>query len=50
MGVGSGFAIAAALYCRDNHPSKKVVCIQGDSAFGFGGMEIETAYRLFMIN
>lgn len=45
MGVGSGFAIAAAMYCRDYHPNKKVVCIQGDSAFGFGGMEIETAYR-----
>lgn len=45
MGVGSGFAIAAALHCRDYHPNKKVLCIQGDSAFGFGGMEIETAYR-----
>lgn len=45
MGVGSGFSIAAALYCRDNNPDKRVVCIQGDSAFGFGGMEIETAYR-----
>ncbi len=45
MGVGSGFAIASALYCRDHCPSKRVVCIQGDSAFGFGGMEIETAFR-----
>lgn len=45
MGVGSGFAIAAALHCRDYFPNKKVLCIQGDSAFGFGGMEIETAYR-----
>ena len=45
MGVGSGFAIAAALYCRDHQPGKRVFCIQGDSAFGFGGMEIETAYR-----
>ncbi len=45
MGVGSGFAIASALYCRDNFPNKRVVCIQGDSAFGFGGMEIETAFR-----
>ena len=45
MGVGSGFAIAAALYCRDHCPGKKVLCIQGDSAFGFGGMELETAFR-----
>lgn len=45
MGVGTGFAIAAALVARDNHPGKKVICIQGDSAFGFSGMEIETAAR-----
>ena len=45
MGVGTGFAIAAALYCRDYSPSKRVLCIQGDSAFGFSGMELETAYR-----
>lgn len=45
MGVGSGFAIAAAIYTRDHAPNKRVVCIQGDSAFGFGGMELETAYR-----
>ena len=48
MGVGSGFAIAASLFCRDHAPNKRVVCIQGDSAFGFGGMEIETAYRLIL--
>jgi thiamine pyrophosphate-dependent acetolactate synthase large subunit-like protein len=34
MGVGSGFAIAASLYCQDYFPDKKVLCIQGDSAFG----------------
>jgi 2-hydroxyacyl-CoA lyase 1 len=45
MGVGCGFAIAAALWCRDNHPTKRVVCVQGDSAFGFSGMEVETACR-----
>ncbi|CAH1789299.1 unnamed protein product [Owenia fusiformis] len=45
MGVGVGFAIAAALWCRDYAPGKKVVCIQGDSAFGFSAMEIETACR-----
>jgi len=45
MGVGCGFAIAAALWCRDHHPKKRVVCIEGDSAFGFSGMEVETACR-----
>lgn len=47
MGVGSGFAIAAALVARDSLSSEKerVVCIQGDSAFGFSGMEFETACR-----
>lgn len=45
MGVGPGFAIAAALHCRDNFPNKKVVCVEGDSAFGFSAMEIETMYR-----
>ncbi|NRA01576.1 MAG: oxalyl-CoA decarboxylase [Myxococcales bacterium] len=41
MGVGLGFAIAAAAV----HPEKKVVAIEGDSAFGFSGMEVETACR-----
>lgn len=45
MGVGPGFAIAAALVCRDKHPGKKVLCVEGDSAFGFSGMEIETMVR-----
>ncbi len=45
MGVGLGFAIAAALYCRDYHPGKRIVCVEGDSAFGFSGMEIETMVR-----
>ncbi|KAK9888043.1 hypothetical protein WA026_000320 [Henosepilachna vigintioctopunctata] len=45
MGVGLGFAIAAALYCRYYEPTKKVVCVEGDSAFGFSGMEIETMVR-----
>lgn len=43
--VGPGFAIAAALYCRDYHPGKRVICVEGDSAFGFSAMEIETMYR-----
>uniref|UniRef100_A0A2M4AKI8 2-hydroxyacyl-CoA lyase n=1 Tax=Anopheles triannulatus TaxID=58253 RepID=A0A2M4AKI8_9DIPT len=45
MGVGPGFAIAAALFCRDRFPGKKVVCVEGDSAFGFSGMELETMVR-----
>lgn len=45
MGVGLGFAIAAALYCKNNAPKKRVFCVEGDSAFGFSGMEIETMFR-----
>ncbi|VDN19439.1 unnamed protein product [Cylicostephanus goldi] len=45
MGVGQGYALAAALYCRDHSPTTKVLVVQGDSAFGFSGMEIETIAR-----
>lgn len=50
MGVGCGFAIAAALlakYGATPHRGQRspVVCIQGDSAFGFSGMDVETACR-----
>lgn len=45
MGVGVGFAIAAALWCQQHAPEKRVVCIQGDSAFGFSAMEMETVAR-----
>ena len=45
MGVGLGFAIAAAVYCRDHEPESRVVCVEGDSAFGFSGMEVETMMR-----
>ncbi|CAH0564468.1 unnamed protein product [Brassicogethes aeneus] len=45
MGVGPGFAIAAALYCRHYEPTKRVICVEGDSAFGFSGMEVETMVR-----
>lgn len=41
MGVGLGLAIAAAVV----HPDKKVISVQGDSAFGFSGMEVEVACR-----
>ena len=40
MGIGLGYAIAAAVESGD-----PVVCISGDSAFGFSGMEIETICR-----
>ena len=45
MGVGLGFAVAAALYNRDHRKESRVICIEGDSAFGFSGMEIETIVR-----
>ncbi|XP_034943891.1 LOW QUALITY PROTEIN: 2-hydroxyacyl-CoA lyase 1-like [Chelonus insularis] len=45
MGVGLGFAIAAALHCKDFSPKKRVICVEGDSAFGFSAMEIETMFR-----
>lgn len=45
MGVGLGFAIASALWCQKYAPEKRVFCVEGDSAFGFSGMEIETMFR-----
>ena len=41
MGIGLGFAVAAAVA----QPDKPIVSVQGDSAFGFSGMEIETMVR-----
>ena len=56
MGVGPAYAIAA--YAAYNFPNpegsagakgpKKIVAIEGDSAFGFSGMEIETMARFGM--
>jgi oxalyl-CoA decarboxylase len=40
MGIGMGYAIGAAVMS-----GKRVVAIEGDSAFGFCGMEIETICR-----
>jgi oxalyl-CoA decarboxylase len=40
MGIGMGYAVAAAAVT-----GKPVVAIEGDSAFGFSGMEIETICR-----
>ncbi|XP_006170778.2 2-hydroxyacyl-CoA lyase 1 [Tupaia chinensis] len=45
MGVGLGFAIAAALVAKDRNPEQRVICVEGDSAFGFSGMEVETICR-----
>jgi oxalyl-CoA decarboxylase len=40
MGIGQGYAIAAAV-----ETGAPVVAIEGDSAFGFSGMELETICR-----
>jgi 2-hydroxyacyl-CoA lyase 1 len=53
MGVGLGYAIAAYAAYNFESPEghsgkegrKKIVAIEGDSAFGFSGMEIETMAR-----
>jgi oxalyl-CoA decarboxylase len=40
MGIGMGYAIAASI-----ETGKPVLAVEGDSAFGFSGMEIETICR-----
>jgi oxalyl-CoA decarboxylase len=40
MGIGMGFAVAAAV-----ETGLPVIAIEGDSAFGFSGMEVETICR-----
>jgi oxalyl-CoA decarboxylase len=40
MGIGLGYAIGAAI-----ETGKPVLAVEGDSAFGFSGMEIETICR-----
>ncbi len=40
MGIGMGFAVAAAV-----ETGQQVIAIEGDSAFGFSGMEVETICR-----
>ena len=40
MGIGMGFAVGAAI-----ETGKPVLAVEGDSAFGFSGMEIETICR-----
>lgn len=41
MGVGIGYALAS----KASNPDKTVLVIQGDSAFGFSAMDLETAAR-----
>jgi len=64
MGIGLGYAIAAhEAYNGSNARAssgptkrKKIVCLEGDSGFGFSGMEVETMARhkmdilIFVIN
>jgi oxalyl-CoA decarboxylase len=40
MGVGMGYCVAAAVETK-----QQVIAIEGDSAFGFSGMEVETICR-----
>lgn len=40
MGIGMGYAIAAAI-----ETGRPVLAVEGDSAFGFSGMEVETICR-----
>ena len=41
MGLGHGFAVAAQV----EYPDRRVLCLQGDGAFGFAGTECEVAVR-----
>jgi oxalyl-CoA decarboxylase len=40
MGVGMGYCVAAAVTTK-----QQVIAVEGDSAFGFSGMEVETICR-----
>jgi oxalyl-CoA decarboxylase len=40
MGVGMGYCVAAAVVTK-----QQVIAVEGDSAFGFSGMEVETVCR-----
>jgi oxalyl-CoA decarboxylase len=40
MGIGMGYSVAAAVVTK-----QQVIAIEGDSAFGFSGMEVETICR-----
>jgi oxalyl-CoA decarboxylase len=43
MGIGMGYSIAAAI-----ETGKPVLAVEGDSAFGFSGMEVETICRYML--
>ena len=43
MGIGMGYSIAAAI-----ETGKSVLAVEGDSAFGFSGMEVETICRYML--
>ena len=40
MGIGMGYCVAAAVVSK-----QQVIAVEGDSAFGFSGMEVETICR-----
>ncbi|HUQ27776.1 MAG TPA: oxalyl-CoA decarboxylase [Usitatibacter sp.] len=40
MGIGMGYSVAAAVVTK-----QQVIAVEGDSAFGFSGMEVETICR-----
>ncbi|KAI9831491.1 MAG: hypothetical protein M1826_003381 [Phylliscum demangeonii] len=48
MGVGLGYAIAAHAAYHGEGATKKIVAFEGDSAFGFSGLEVETMARYGM--
>lgn len=43
--AGMGFVIAVAIVAKERHPGQQVICVEGDGAFGFSGMEAETSCR-----
>lgn len=45
MGVGLGFASAASIAAKDRNSGRWVICVEGDSAFGFSGVEVGTICR-----
>ena len=45
QGVGLGFAVAAAAVAHAANPQQLIVAVEGDSAFGFSGMELESLVR-----
>ncbi|KAK2739891.1 hypothetical protein FQN55_009064 [Onygenales sp. PD_40] len=56
MGVGLGYIVGAHAAYNIPHKQKKIVALEGDSAFGFSAMEVETLARhripalIFVVN